>query len=229
MDMGLGGFRELVMDRETWGAAIHRVAKSQTQLSDWTELNRTILSLALGVEGPDLYIQVQPMQLNLSESHVQGARISFKWNYGVLKMVNSLDSDHRLNIWPFSFRLDQRLAAETHLLPQHPGSSSVGHSFSSLERSNSLTLSHSCWVSSHNELCDSSPPKSPYALGFQQLGQEYAGDLSQTKWILALKARKVGAALVFLSGRKSTKENNNAYPRVTVRVKLSLLIRWVSI
>ena len=34
MDMGLGGLRELVMDRETWGAAIHRVAKSQTQLSD---------------------------------------------------------------------------------------------------------------------------------------------------------------------------------------------------
>ena len=34
MDMGLGGLRELVMDREAWGAAIHRVAKSQTQLSN---------------------------------------------------------------------------------------------------------------------------------------------------------------------------------------------------
>ena len=30
MDMGLGGFRELVMDRETWHAAIHGVAKSRT-------------------------------------------------------------------------------------------------------------------------------------------------------------------------------------------------------
>ena len=38
MDMGLGGLRELVMDREAWRAAIHRVAKSQTCLSDWTEL-----------------------------------------------------------------------------------------------------------------------------------------------------------------------------------------------
>ena len=34
MDMGLGGIRELVMDREAWCAAIHGVTKSQTQLSD---------------------------------------------------------------------------------------------------------------------------------------------------------------------------------------------------
>ena len=34
MDMGLGGFRELVIDREAWRAAIHGVVKSQTQLSD---------------------------------------------------------------------------------------------------------------------------------------------------------------------------------------------------
>ena len=39
MDIGLGGLRELVMNREAWRAVIHAVAKSRTWLSDWTELN----------------------------------------------------------------------------------------------------------------------------------------------------------------------------------------------
>ena len=39
MDMGLGGLRELVMDREASRAVIHGVTKSRTQLSNWTELN----------------------------------------------------------------------------------------------------------------------------------------------------------------------------------------------
>ena len=39
MDMSLGKLLELVMDRETWHAAIHEVTKSWTWLNDWTELN----------------------------------------------------------------------------------------------------------------------------------------------------------------------------------------------
>ena len=39
MDVSLSELQELVMDREAWRAVIHGVKKSQTQLSDWTELN----------------------------------------------------------------------------------------------------------------------------------------------------------------------------------------------
>ena len=39
MDVSLSELRELVMDWEAWRASIHRVAKSRTRLSDWTELN----------------------------------------------------------------------------------------------------------------------------------------------------------------------------------------------
>ena len=42
MDVSLSELWELVMDREAWRTGIHRVATSQTRLSDWTELNQEI-------------------------------------------------------------------------------------------------------------------------------------------------------------------------------------------
>ena len=50
MDMSLSKLWELVMDREAWCAVIHGVAKSRTQLRDWTELNKCVMVVHFNVK-----------------------------------------------------------------------------------------------------------------------------------------------------------------------------------
>ena len=62
MDMSLSRLRELVMDREAWSAAVHGVAESRTQLSNWAELNQ-ILILPPGIKSGHVYWKHQTLTI----------------------------------------------------------------------------------------------------------------------------------------------------------------------
>ena len=66
MDMGLGGLRELVMDREAWRAVIHGVPKSRTRLSDWTELKTLFSEIPVPGNSITFLAQILSSQWGLS-------------------------------------------------------------------------------------------------------------------------------------------------------------------
>ena len=71
MDMSLGKFQELVMDRATWRAALHGVAKSRTQLSDWTELIDKGMDVGLAGTTDDYCGHLPPTRIGVQALHPQ--------------------------------------------------------------------------------------------------------------------------------------------------------------
>ena len=77
MDMSLGRLRQLVMDRESWCAVVHGIAKSWTQLRDWPESHSYpwIIVHCSCLDGFSLYLQPGPTSTrtcDISREHPQG-------------------------------------------------------------------------------------------------------------------------------------------------------------
>ena len=88
-DMSLGELRELVMDREAWRAVIHGVAKSPTQLSNWTELNLKY-STKYSLINYNKYLRknnINSMQTFLESWRGRNAFKLIKWKRSVVDVI----------------------------------------------------------------------------------------------------------------------------------------------
>ena len=87
---------ELVMDRETWRATVHGIAKSHTRLSDWTELNWNIpLTSPSQEEPPEDKIQTKKSKVKIKN---MGASLVVRWSRIRLARQRTL-------VWPWSGKI----------------------------------------------------------------------------------------------------------------------------
>ena len=145
MDKSLSKFWEIVKDRESWHAAVHGVAKNQTQFSDWTTVR------PLPAHGSLLYSH---FHLSLQNSSLTS---SGKMGYLFFQIINSLTASSPVlndNIQKVFMVIPQRNVQEVtiRLLSSNPHSSHItdvrcpaGHQVGSQQNTGHSNMSNLLW------------------------------------------------------------------------------------